>query len=377
MMHRRIALLLLCALAPLAGCGVDMPSKPDGEGLVYITVADTSGLISGFPGVPCYLDSAEVSLKSRTHEFIETVMTDENGRVAFENVATGDYLLTARKDVQIENNKKIFSGRGDFIVLGETALEDTIFVDLVAASDLMINEIYYCGATCIYYMYDQYVELYNASTDTLYLDGIILTRQLQSVFPDMETADYVKAIYAYQFPGTPVTGREYPIAPGQFVVIAADAINHQEIGCTTGITVDLSNADWECFNPLGLDYDNLSVPNIVNINPSRTTDYLINLVHNAVVIATGESYSFEATDTGSLYVLIPIETIIDGVEYASTTSATKELTTRVDAGFAGIGITRYSATSTERRELGLDTNDSTFDFENCFPPTPGWSHVAP
>ncbi len=375
-MMRHLFHIIVLALVALAGCGVEMPSKPDGEGMIYVTIADTSGIISGFPGVPCYLDSAEVSLKSRTHEFNATVTTDENGRAAFENLATGDYLLTARRDVLIENNKKVFSGRGDFTVLGETALEDTIYVDLVAASDLMINEIYYCGATCIYYVFDIFVELYNASPDTMYLDGIILTRQVQTADPDMETVDYVKAIYAYQFPGTPVTGREHPIAPGEFVVVAADAINHQEIGCQTGITVDLSNADWECFNPLGMDYDNVAVPNLVNINPSRTTDYLLNLVHNAVVIATGESYSFETSDSGSLYMLIPIETVIDGVEYASSATATKQLTIRVDAGFAGVGITRYSATSAERRELGLDTNDSTFDFGICFPPSPGWSHVT-
>lgn len=373
-MHRTIIYMILACAVIFAACGVEMPGRPDGDGVIIVTVADTSGFISGFPGVPLYLDSAEVNLQSRTHSFTVTAMTDENGRVTFGNLATGEYLLSARRDMMIENNKKVFSGRGDFEILGEVTVEDTVFVDLVAASDLMINEIYYCGATCIYYMYDQYVELYNASTDTLYLDGIILTRQLGTIDPDMETNDYVKAIYAYQFPGTPVTGRDYPITPGEFIVIASDAFNHQDYGCEYGISVDLSNADWECFNPLGLDYDNQEVPNLVNINPSRTTDYLINLVHNAIVIATGESYSFETSDTGSLYVIIPIETIIDGVEYASSETARKELTVRVDAGFAGIGITRYSATSTERKELGLDTNDSTFDFENSYPPTPGWFH---
>ncbi|MFO7916417.1 MAG: hypothetical protein R6U43_12095, partial [Candidatus Krumholzibacteriales bacterium] len=48
---------------------------------------------------------------------------------------------------------------------------------------------------------------------------------------------------------------------------------------------------------------------------------------------------------------------------------------RVDAGFAGLGISKYSAQSTERRQLGLDTNDSTFDFIKIDRPTPGWSHA--
>jgi hypothetical protein len=50
------------------------------------------------------------------------------------------------------------------------------------------------------------------------------------------------------------------------------------------------------------------------------------------------------------------------------------MTVRIDAGFAGIGVLRYSGYSTERRELGLDTNDSTFDFLNLVHPTPGFFH---
>jgi hypothetical protein len=50
----------------------------------------------------------------------------------------------------------------------------------------------------------------------------------------------------------------------------------------------------------------------------------------------------------------------------------KTMTARVDAGFAGIGITRYSGQSTERREEGVDTNNSTFDFVNLPHPTPGY-----
>ena len=47
----------------------------------------------------------------------------------------------------------------------------------------------------------------------------------------------------------------------------------------------------------------------------------------------------------------------------------------VYAGFAGLGNSKYSGQSTERRELGLDTNDSTFDFELSARPTVGYSHV--
>jgi hypothetical protein len=255
---------------------------------------------------------------------------------------------------------------------GNWAMYFTVDVFQITVSELMINEIFYCGSDyATFYFYDQYVELFNSSEDTLYLDGIILTRQTQTWYPDLEEVDFVRAIYAFQFPGTPVTGREHPIAPGQFVVIATDAIDHT-LYCSRSI--DLSNADWECFNPLGSDYDNPAVPNIVSIHPTRTTDYLLNLSRNAVVIATGEEYSFEEYAPGRIYVNIPIRTIIDGVEYSSNPDVQKLLTVRVDAGFAGIGCTKYSARSTERREPGLDTNNSTFDFLLTPYPTPGYSY---
>jgi len=255
---------------------------------------------------------------------------------------------------------------------GNWAMYFTANVRQITASDLMINEIFFCGSDySSFYFYDQFVELYNTSNDTLYLDGIILTRQTQISYPDQEEIDFVRATYAFQFPGTPVSGRQYPIAPKQFIVIASDAIDHTQY-CDKSI--DLSEADWECFNPLGYDYDNPDVPNIVSIHPTSTTDFLINLSHNAVVIATGEEYSFDEYAPGKIYIIIPIHTIIDGVEYASNLSATKELTVRVDAGFAGIGCTKYSGNSTERRELGLDTNNSTFDFSLIPHPTPGYSY---
>jgi len=48
---------------------------------------------------------------------------------------------------------------------------------------------------------------------------------------------------------------------------------------------------------------------------------------------------------------------------------------RFDAGFAGLGCAKYSAASTERREIGMDVNNSTFDFILLEGPTIGYSHV--
>jgi hypothetical protein len=371
----RVALLIACAaLVPLVfGCGEDRPSALDGDGRLTFTVVDTTGLLPGeTPGVPMPLDSTEVRLKSRSHEFTTIGRTDADGVVVFDGLVSGWYEVFARKEAMIENNKKLFTGGFDLTLKGYQAIDSTVTVKLISTSDLMINEIFYAGSDASsFYFYDQYVELYNAAADTMYLDGMILTRQLQTAYPDQDEVPYVRALYAYQFPGTPVTGRQHPIAPGQFVVIASDAVNHTQ-WCKKSI--DLSHADWECFNPLSADYDNPAVPNIVNINPASKVDYMINLVHNAVVLATGESYEYAEYDVGKYNFLIPISTIVDAVEYASSSTSTKELTSRVDAGFAGVGNTRYSGQSAERRVIGLDTNDSSFDFVITVA-TPGYSHA--
>ena len=371
--------IVLLAVAFLAvGCGGDKPTIPDGEGIMQIVIVDTTGTFPGStPGIPTIVDGAQVSLQARTHEHVD-VADAEEGVAGFSSLPAGEYSLFARRDLPIGAQKKVFTGFIDVIVSGPEMLVDTIFVSIVTVNALMINELYYAGGDYSrFYFYDQFVELYNSSQDTLYLDGCILTRNFPSDREDIEDIDVVRAIYAFQFPGMPVSGRQHPIAPGQLVVVAADAVNHS----LYANAVDLSGADWEFFNPLGSDYDVPGIPNVVNIHPSSTIDFMINLSHNAVVFLTGETYNYESYINSSGYertrVIMPLETVIDGVEYATNPDVVKELTARVDAGFAGLGCTKYSKQSTERREIGLDVNNSTFDFILLPVPTPGWTDLAP
>ena len=367
---RRITRISLCLPLALAlGCAKEMPAEPDGSGRITVSVADVSGVFEGsMPGEPFPIDSVEVRVQARTHEYQAS-----DSSAGFDRLPAGRYSLFARKQIEVDGRKKIFTGAVEILVDGSETVYADVTTDIVGTSDLLINEIFYAGSDASsFFFYDQYVELYNAARDTLWLDGLCLTRQTQTIYPDQDEIDHVRALYVFQFPGTPVTGRQYPIAPGEFVVVAADAVNHQ---AWIPESIDLSVADWEFFNPLGNDYDNTEVPNIVSINPYSRSDYLINLVHNSVVLATGVDYFFEDLGDETIRVGIPIATIVDGVEYAPSMDRTKQLSTRVDAGFAGIGNTRYSGQSTERRELGLDTNDSTFDFELSARPTIGYSHV--
>ena len=365
--------VFIVALAVFASCGGEKPSSPDGGGVITLTLVDTTGTLPGsVPGEPAVLQGASVSLQARSHEYVDASESDEAGIADFTGLPAGDYTIFARREFVAGAQKKVFTGFADVHVEGDEAVADTLYLSTVTVNSLMINEVYYCGSDYSkFYFYDQYVELYNSSQDTLYLDGCIITRNSSTNVTDLEEIDFVRAVYAFQFPGAPITGRQYPIIPGQFVVIAADAIDHSVY---SGLGADLSSADWECFNALGSDYDVPGIPNILSIHPSSRTDYMISLTHDAVVLTTGEEYWIDEVD-GAIRIALPLYSVIDGVEYASSSDKTKYLTMRIDAGFAGLGCAKYSGESTERREIGVDVNNSTFDFTLLPRPTIGYSHV--
>lgn len=367
-------MISIILLAFFAACSSsEKPLSPDGDGTITLLLVDTTGTLPGsVPGEPSILQGAQVSIQAKTHEYVNAGESDETGVAGFVGLAAGDYIIFARREIVAGAQKKVFTGFADIHVAGVDVVSDTLYLSTVTVNSLMINEVYYCGSDYSkFYFYDQYVELYNSSVDTLYLDGCIITRNSSANVVDIEEIDFIRAVYAFQFPGIPITGRQYPIFPGQFVVIAADAIDHS-VYANNG--ADLSSADWECFNPLGSDYDVPGIPNIVSIHPSSRTDYMISLSHDAVVLATGEEYWVDEVD-GAIRIAVPIYSVIDGVEYAPSPDKTKYLTSRIDAGFAGLGCAKYSGESTERREIGLDVNNSTFDFILLPRPTVGYSHV--
>ncbi len=374
-MKRTLPYILTGLIVLLSACGMETPTALDGNGMISVVVIDTSGAMPGAePGEPFLIEMAEVNLQARSQEFRVTGYSDEEGYAGFDRLAAGEYSLFARTEIVAGAQKKVFTGYLDITITGTGEVHESLILSPTTVNALMINEIHYAGSDySSFYFYDQFVEIYNSADDTLYLDGIILTRNYPDQEIDQETNDFVRAIYAFQFPGTPVTGRDYPIFPHQYVVVASDAIDHSAY-CSKA--VDLSGADWEFFNALGHDYDVPNVPNLESIHPTSSTDFMINLVHNAIVMATGEEYGYEDYGEGKVRITLPLYTVIDGVEYATSSEKTKELTARVDAGFAGIGNSKYSGKSTERREVGMDTNNSTFDFV-LVPdkPTPGYSHA--
>jgi hypothetical protein len=362
------ALIILLALA--FSCGRERSTVPDGENNLILYAVDTSGNFEDWAA----LEGAVIRVSSQTHMFAAVYETGHGGFAVIDDLVAGTYTIQA----ELINETELYTilGQKEISVLYDPQLTDTIFMNYQQSSPLTMNEIYFCGCNSSrFYYYDQFIELYNSSPDTIWLDGYLVCRNTN--IPDIidpEAVDYALAYYVHTFPGETGVTHECPIGPGQFLVLACDALDHTTYGGSW--CVDLTGADWEFFNPLGSDYDVPEVPNLLPVS-NYENDFSMNTAHAAVYIATGEEWEYGyhydpgINDTKE-YIHIPLWTIVDAVEYSSNIDSPKYITIRLDAGLAGIGMGKYSASSVQRRFPGLDSNNSTFDFEIIFPPSPGW-----
>lgn len=134
--------------------------------------------------------------------------------------------------------------------------------------DLIIAEIFFAGtqqASGNAYIGDDYIKLYNNTDHVIYADGISI---FESEFITVEKFDYTPDIMSeamsvdaiYTVPGN---GTDYPVQPGEYFLIADNAIDHRVANPNS---FDLSHADFEWYdessNPNFFDIDSPSAPNL-------------------------------------------------------------------------------------------------------------------
>jgi len=360
MVERRVIAAVM-AVALLTGCFDSKPTQYDGRLTLDLMVA--------FEGRP--LPGVVVNLRAPSFDGNSyQAVSDSGGCARFEHLFWADFrisvlsravVVTATDSTRLDTITVI----GDTLVTpGQAAWQrDTLRVIASGAQPgLKINEIYYCGPpNDVFYFYDQFIELYNSSDDTVYLDGMIICRMAHML---------ANVTYIFQFPGVPLTGRQYPVRPGQFVVVAQDAIDHTQIPLVPlPGSVDLSNADWEFVNARDYgDSDNPNIPNLHNLKVGHNRDFMINLAGDVILIADGSDvYYLDGID---------LESVVDCVEYFVNSVHIKDIETELDRGWAGVGMIKYSGSSIERIVPGFDSNNSTVDFVIIKPPTPGYHHAT-
>ena len=373
-MKMQIIFLILITLL-LFSCGLKKPIQPEGKGMLQVQVVDeTSTPIS----------EALVQLTSNLGEKGEIQKSDSSGMVIFTEIASSDYTISAFKDVD-----ESIAYRGSEKASVNSGQENFVTVSMrLNTAGLKINEIYYAGpVNNEFYFEDQYVELYNGSEDTVYLDGTIIIRcggyllagqdndgdgDIDYFYFDSSDGKEHRCFsFAFQLPGDPIVDKNYPLLPGEFAVVAKDAINHQEIISTS---IDLCNADYEFYNKFFFrDPNKSTIPDYENIingehGQIQTNDFTLGVWFDIILLASGEDSQY--------WDGIDIETIIDGVEYRSSKDAIPRLDDRIDRGAAGVEsdrvIAAYSGMSIQRIRPGFDTNNSTVDFMILDKPTPGY-----
>ena len=373
---RIAAVSVLCAGGMLLSCGLDRPEYAEGRNVLIIQAIDTSGS-TGAAQAP--VPGASIEMSSSTCVFKETFTTDDSGRVVIENLPSGDFYVQASKRADVQYG--LLTAQKEISLKNEVEREDTLRMSFVPLSPVVINEVYFCGCNAsTFYFYDQFIELYNSTSDTLYLDGYYMCRSTQVddvIGYDMEREPFALAYYVYTFPGIRGVTRQCPIAPNDYLVLAGDAINHHLYGA---LCVDCSRVDYEFLNAAQNDYDNPGVPDLTPVS-TEGKDFTFNLGHCGLFLATGEecefhehSYYSSGTLMTTVYAHIPLSNIVDAVEYSANPSSPRYMTLRLDGGYGGNGVVKYSGYSIERKLPGFDSNNSAFDFENIRVPTPGWSH---
>lgn len=316
----------------------------------------------------------------------------------------GQYKVTVTGKVADEA-KAYLSGSTSVDLYANTSV--TVNLQKVMQSSLIFKTIHNSGSKQ-YYMHESYFEIVNNSDEVQYLDNLILTAPTGN----QQTANAWQAngyedLYAcgqgsvVAFPGN---GHDYPLQPGESVLIANDATNHklaygEDASQATDYAScpDLSNADWEIYldyNANDVDYD---APNLKTIfyNNQYMFAFGLGVSGRSYVLAklpegmTPEAYAalessvmYEpgTSSTTMTYLVIPSKYVLDAVDIYDPETENHYPTFLPQDDATGVkGNPMYSAKCIRRKVTKIengrpyyqDTNNSAADFLRDQPLTPG------
>jgi hypothetical protein len=316
------------------------------------------------------------------------------------DLAYGSYKITANGSV-ITNTNGTFSVAGSGIIDINTttsSINIPLFIKQFS-QDFIIEEVFYTGVKTAdgkNYNSSRYFKLVNNTDKVLYADQLIigqsefLTSVNNNVTPYNPNEKFaVKGVMVL-----PGTGNQYPVQPGDFIVVADNAINHNAV---TTNAFDLHNADFEfpSNNPTLGQVDNPSVPNVnvifttmtynmIFLHSSGVESYVIARFpagEDATTFLQNHKYNYSYTNaagntTNKSAYAIPNTWILDGMNNSVQDKFLHLLTgSSIDSGWTGVGAfwndPARSGKSVRRKTLGVtstgkniykDTNNSTEDF---------------
>lgn len=346
-----------------------------------------------------------------------------NVQVVVENATTSDTLkmdgltdatLTLRQgDYKITVTGKI-KNEATGLVIGTQQIslyanqETVVQLSKVNKSTLVFKTIHNSGSKQ-YYMKESYFEIVNNSDEVQYLDGVIISAPQgnQSIQNEWQTAGIMDMYDCGQgavvaFPGE---GTDYPLLPGQSVLVANNATDHShaydpaadpdEIASYAKCP-DLSKADWEIYldyNANDVDYD---APNldVLFYNNKYMFAFGLGVTGRSYILAklpVGMTPAEYAADSKNLqttpgttstvqYLMIPSKYVLDAVDIYNPQTENHVCTflpcddatgVKSNEAYSGLCLRRKVEKIENGRVYYKDTNSSADDFLNGQPLTPG------
>lgn len=362
------------------------------------------------------VSGVDVTIINTSDNIERTLATNSAGVADFTEIPVGIYTVTASIEVTVSLT---LNGVVQNVSLEPNEVKNVPLAlqESIASDNFVIKELFFVGKAD-YDQKDRFFELFNNSSETLYADGLYFADLAGNTGSDandvtlgLPLEEYCYATKVAKLPGS---GTSYPIAPGESIVIAFNAINFKEgfnpdnwAGLTIDDYLNLSEADFEMYafpfleskgfsGNSFFDVDNPSVPDVDILymsNAGNNAFFRLNDYGPGLVIFRPEDGNLDLTNTVEsptstptnqiFYLRIPVKDIIDGVDVLDNSSAAqfKRMNSRIDAGFAylkadgnafysGMSLRRKLKTTEGGRSILQDTNNSSEDFEAIDRPTP-------
>lgn len=246
------------------------------------------------------------------------------------------------------------------------------------AGRLLIEEVYYAGAMPAAgverYYSDQFIQLVNASDDTVGVGGLMIGNAAgvageinAGTLPDSYRTDRPNRVVLENVWRVPGAFADVVLLPGESLLIAHDGTNHQPMS-----TVDLTGASFETYVAVNEGDDDY--PLVDNLEPVHFTggyDWLITVFGPSVVVLAADTEFNDLQGDFSLLKTAPVADVVDGVDALMNRMSGdfKRLPDAVDSGFTAVG-SPYNGQSVKRIRVDdewMDTNDSSVDFERGEP----------
>lgn len=346
---------------------------------------------------------AKVTLINQLKNYIYDAETDKNGKVQFSSLEPGFYSVTISHSFSTGNKKHYYNGQKNIDILDNKT--ETVEARESLFGAFVIKEVYYSGSTTpagkIYYA-DQYLEIFNNTSEIQYADGIsVLIHEASNAGTNMwaNIKDTIVAETIWSIPGN---GTQVPIEPGKSIIIALDGINHKDDPNGNPLSpVNLGNADFEFYVDKynNKDIDSPVVPNLIeDYSGNETFKEIVYVVGGGSAIAIAKipgntveerkayinrNLIAKLSSTGSnttFYAKVANQYLIDVVETVKDEAHAiyKRFPPELDAGYTYVASGSRSGKCIRRkikevigtRVVYQDTNNSTEDFLKDVDPKP-------